>query len=64
MNRHSFTYPQYCPVVEKNVIIEELTFLSGRKKIPVPETRREGNGNFLEIINASENNLKNVNVIS
>ena len=33
MNRHSFTYPQYCPVVDKNVIIEELTFLSGRKKI-------------------------------
>ena len=33
MNRHSFTYPQYCPVVDKNVIIEELTFLSGKKKI-------------------------------
>lgn len=37
-------------------------YLSGRKKIPVPETRREGNGNFLEIVNASENNLKNVSV--
>ena len=33
MNRHSFTYPQFCPVVNKNVIIEELTFSSGRKKI-------------------------------
>ena len=33
MNRHSFTYQQYCPVIDKNVIIEELTFLSGRKKI-------------------------------
>ncbi len=33
MNRHSFTYQQYCPVVDKNVIIEELTFLSGKKKI-------------------------------
>lgn len=33
MNRHSFTYEQYCSVVEKNVIIEELTFLSGKKKI-------------------------------
>ena len=33
MNRHSFTYQQYCPVVDKIVIIEELTFLSGRKKI-------------------------------
>lgn len=37
-------------------------YLSGRKKIPVPEKRREGNGKYLEVINASENNLKNVNV--
>lgn len=33
MNRHSFTYPQYCNVVGKNVIIEEMNFLSGRKKV-------------------------------
>ncbi|MGN1316632.1 MAG: hypothetical protein ACI4VW_06150 [Acutalibacteraceae bacterium] len=33
MNRHSFTYQQYCPVVDKNVIIEEIRFLSGKKKI-------------------------------
>ncbi len=37
-------------------------YLSGKKKVPVPEKRREGNGNYLEILNAEENNLKNINV--
>lgn len=37
-------------------------FLSGREKISVPEIRRKGNGNFLSIKGAKENNLKNVNV--
>ncbi|MBR0349046.1 MAG: excinuclease ABC subunit UvrA [Clostridia bacterium] len=37
-------------------------YLSGKKKIPVPEKRREGNGKYIEIINAEENNLKNVDV--
>ncbi len=37
-------------------------FLSGREKIAVPESRRKGNGNFLSIKGAKENNLKNVNV--
>ena len=37
-------------------------YICGKKKIPVPEKRREGNGKYLEIINACENNLKNVNV--
>ena len=37
-------------------------YLSGREKIPVPKERRKGNGNELEIIGASENNLKNINV--
>ena len=37
-------------------------YLSGRKTISVPKTRRSGNGNFLRIIGAAENNLKNVNV--
>ncbi|MGN1117641.1 MAG: excinuclease ABC subunit UvrA [Acutalibacteraceae bacterium] len=37
-------------------------YLSGRKKIPVPEKRREGNGKFLEITGARQNNLKNLNV--
>jgi len=36
-------------------------YLSGKKSIPVPAQRREGNGNFLEIIGARGNNLKNVN---
>ena len=37
-------------------------YLSGRKKIPVPTERREGNGKSLKIYGASENNLKNVDV--
>ncbi len=37
-------------------------YLSGREKIPVPAKRRKGNGKFIEIIGACENNLKNVNV--
>ena len=37
-------------------------YLSGELKIPVPKKRRKGNGKFLEIVKASENNLKNVNV--
>lgn len=35
-------------------------YLSGRKKIPVPEKRRKGNGKSLKIIGARENNLKNI----
>ena len=37
-------------------------YLSGVKKIPVPASRRMGNGNFLKIRGASENNLKDVDV--
>ena len=37
-------------------------YLSGRKKIPVPETRRPGNGKVLQILGAAENNLKNIDV--
>ena len=37
-------------------------YLSGRKKIPVPSERRKGNGNFLTIRGAAENNLQNVDV--
>ena len=37
-------------------------YLSGKRKIEVPKTRRKGNGLYLEIKGASENNLKNVNV--
>ncbi len=37
-------------------------YLSGAKYIPIPEERRTGNGKFLTIKGAAENNLKNVNV--
>lgn len=37
-------------------------YLSGKKFIPVPENRRNGNGKHLRIIGASENNLKNIDV--
>lgn len=37
-------------------------YLSGAKKIPVPIRRRAGNGNFLKIKGAYENNLKNIDV--
>ena len=37
-------------------------YLSGKKKIEVPETRRPGNGKFLEIKGARQNNLKNIDV--
>ena len=37
-------------------------YLSRKKFIPVPEKRRQGNGNFLEILGAEENNLKNVHL--
>ncbi len=33
MSRHSFTYEQYCNIIGKNVVIEELSFLNGKKKI-------------------------------
>ncbi|UCE00303.1 MAG: excinuclease ABC subunit UvrA, partial [Chloroflexota bacterium] len=37
-------------------------YLTGRKRIPIPKSRRKGNGKFLSIIGAHENNLKNINV--
>ena len=37
-------------------------YLSGKKKIPVPAERRTGNGNFLRVYGAAENNLKNFDV--
>jgi excinuclease ABC subunit A len=42
---------------------ESLTgqYLTGEKKIEVPEVRREGNGKYIKIIGAEENNLQNVN---
>ncbi|MDY3846165.1 MAG: excinuclease ABC subunit UvrA [Eubacteriales bacterium] len=37
-------------------------YLSGRKKIAVPSIRRAGNGKYIEVIGAEENNLKNIDV--
>ncbi len=36
-------------------------YLNGTEKIPVPKTRRKWN-NFIEVLGAKENNLKNINV--
>ncbi len=37
-------------------------YLSGKKFVPIPEERRKGNGNFLSIKGARENNLQSINV--
>ena len=39
-----------------------LDYLLGRKSIPVPQSRRPGNGHFLSLKGARGNNLKNVSV--
>lgn len=45
---------------EKNSITGQ--YLSGARKIPVPEKRRKGNGEYLTVVGAKQNNLKNVTV--
>ncbi|MEG0780544.1 MAG: excinuclease ABC subunit UvrA, partial [Oscillospiraceae bacterium] len=37
-------------------------YLSGAKKVPVPTERRPGNGNFLRVFGAAENNLKHIDI--
>ncbi len=37
-------------------------YLSGKRSIEVPKNRRKGNGKFIEVKGASQNNLKNINV--
>lgn len=37
-------------------------YLSGRRQIKVPKVRRPGNGNFVTVVGAAENNLKNIDV--
>lgn len=37
-------------------------YLSGAKEIPVPLERRKGNGRFLRVLGACENNLQNIDV--
>jgi len=43
---------------------ESLTgqYLSGKRKIEVPKTRREGNGKVIKVVGARSNNLKNITV--
>ena len=43
---------------------ESLTgaYLSGRLQVPIPEKRRNGNGKWLRVVGARENNLKNLDV--
>ena len=45
-----------CPASETGA------YLSGRKKVPVPETRRQGSGKFLTVRGAKVNNLKGIDV--
>jgi excinuclease ABC subunit A len=37
-------------------------YLSGREEIPVPKTRKKGNGKTLKIVGATEHNLQNIDV--
>ena len=37
-------------------------YLSGKKKVPIPDIRRPGNGKFLHVRGAEENNLRKVDV--
>lgn len=37
-------------------------YLSGKRKIPVPQKRREGSGKSIRVIGATEHNLKNIDV--
>ena len=37
-------------------------YLAGRRKIPVPQERRKGNGNCLKVVGAAENNLRGIDV--
>ena len=48
--------------IKKNPDSVTGAFLSGRRKIAVPKERRKGNGKFLKISGAKENNLKNIDV--
>ncbi|WP_294368203.1 excinuclease ABC subunit UvrA [uncultured Clostridium sp.] len=52
------------PVNEIMACKESITgqYLTGEKSIKVPKERRKGNGNFITVTGAKENNLKNLNV--
>ncbi|MQS75822.1 excinuclease ABC subunit UvrA [Companilactobacillus halodurans] len=48
--------------VEKNPKSLTGQYLAGKKFVPVPLERRKGNGEFVEVFGAEENNLKKLNV--
>ena len=48
--------------IKKNKASITGAYLSGRKKIDIPEKRREGNGKYLRVLGAEQNNLKNIDV--
>ncbi len=48
--------------IKKNNASITGAYLSGREKIAVPTIRRSGNGKFLRVLGAEQNNLKSVNV--
>lgn len=50
------------PELEKCTESITSDYLTGRRKIPVPSVRRKGNGAFLTVKGAAENNLKKINV--
>lgn len=52
-----------CPIDElKSTNSSTALYLTGKKQIEIPKTRRKGNGNKLSLKGASGNNLKNVNI--
>ena len=51
---------EYCRCENKNSLTGR--YLAGLEKIEVPKTRRKGNGKYLEVVKASQNNLKKINV--
>jgi excinuclease ABC subunit A len=51
--------------IEKIIAAKESmtgAYLSGRREVPLPATRRPGNGDWLTVFGARENNLKNIDV--
>lgn len=54
-----------CGTAEEIMAVEESVtgqYLSGRKQIPMPAARREGNGHYLSVKGAQLNNLKDIDV--
>ena len=48
--------------IKKNKLSITGKYLSGKEKIEIPGERRKGNGDFLKVLGATENNLKNIDV--